>query len=728
MDWRRELMGGLSSGIDINNYLTIEALEDGLTAKLSVNACQYCVDGSGEWKTLAAGTATESINSGQTLSFRGELQPERVNGIGTFTITKKCNLLGDCMSMLFGNKAANNYSLSGKDYAFYKLFNGCTKIINCGNILKATTLSQYCYSNMFYGCSYLVTPPELPAMTLDDNCYEYMFRGCSSLTTGPELPATTLAWDCYCYMFSGCTSLTTAPELPATTLVGDCYCYMFQSCSKLTTAPELPATKLGDNCYYGMFKGCMSLIVPPKLPATTLSYRCYGDMFNGCINLTTAPELPATTLANYCYYEMFYGCTALTTAPELLASVLKEFCYFCMFYGCKKLNYIKMLATDISASVCLSQWAYNTASTGRLVKSPNINSLPLTTDNIPYGWISVNDGENGPININDYLTIEALEDGLTASLSSDIIYEYCVDGDGNWKTLTANVPTEVINTGQTLSFRGNLVPIRSKGIGKFTISKKCNLKGDCTSLLYSVDAFNIYDLTSYTKYAFYQLFYNCETIINCGNILKSTTLADYCYAYMFCNCKNLITAPELPATTLVTHCYDGMFLGTSLTVAPTLPATTLVNACYNQMFQNCTKLNYIKMLATDISASLCLNYWVSGVAANGTFVKHPDMTTLPTATSSNSYTGIPEGWTVVNDGEESGGSKIVNKVQLVEKGADWVLMFDYPINSDLQVNFADGSVNIIKGNQQYSTGYPIFDKPTIVGIDPLEDDKYIYTW
>lgn len=41
-------MGGLSSGIDINNYLTIEALEDGLTASLSTNACQYCIDGSGE--------------------------------------------------------------------------------------------------------------------------------------------------------------------------------------------------------------------------------------------------------------------------------------------------------------------------------------------------------------------------------------------------------------------------------------------------------------------------------------------------------------------------------------------------------------------------------------------------------------------------------------------------------------------------------------------------------
>jgi hypothetical protein len=68
------------------------------------------------------------------------------------------------------------------------------------------------------------------------------------------------------------------------------------------------------------------------------------------------------------------------------------------------------------------------------------------------------------------------------------------------------------------------------------------------------------------------------------------------------------------------------------------------------MFYNCKKLNYIKMLATNISASKCLTNWVSGVASTGTFVKNPTMTSLPTGTS-----GIPSGWTVVDDGEDSGG-------------------------------------------------------------------------
>lgn len=95
-----------------------------------------------------------------------------------------------------------------------------------------------------------------------------------------------------------------------------------------------------------------------------------------------------------------------------------------------------------------------------------------------------------------------------------------------------------------------------------------------------------------------------------------------------------------------------MFNGcTKLTNAPELSATTLARYCYSGMFQGCTNLNYIKMLATDISATDCLTNWVSNVASTGIFVKHPDMTSLPTGNS-----GVPVGWTIVNDGEEDDSS------------------------------------------------------------------------
>ena len=144
--------------------------------------------------------------------------------------------------------------------------------------------------------------------TMANYCYSDMFYGCTSLTSAPALPATTLAAYCYRNMFYGCTSLTTAPDLPATTLTGSCYTYMFGGCEALTTAPELPATKLVNKCYSNMFLSCKSLTTAPALPATTLGRYCYNNMFYGCKALTTAPELPATTLTEGCYYGMFVGC------------------------------------------------------------------------------------------------------------------------------------------------------------------------------------------------------------------------------------------------------------------------------------------------------------------------------------------------------------------------------------------------------------------------------------
>ena len=335
--------GGSSEGpIDINNYLTIESLRDGLTASLSTNACEYCVDGDGNWKSLATGTATEAINAGQTLSFRGELTPNSSDGIGTFTVNKNFNLKGNCMSMLFGDNAANNYSLSGKNYAFYKLFRNCSTL-------------KFISSNF------------LPATTLAISCYETMFDGCSALSTAPTLPARRLTNYCYYYMFRCCTSLTIAPELPATTLASYCYGYMFAACTSLVNAPALPATTLTSNCYHGMFIGCTSL--------------------------TTAPELPATTLADRCYIYMFRNCTSLVNAPALPATILTSNCYYCMFYDCSKLNYIKMLATNISATSCLMEWVVRVSSTGTFVKHPNMTSLPTGINGIPSGWTVVNDGE-----------------------------------------------------------------------------------------------------------------------------------------------------------------------------------------------------------------------------------------------------------------------------------------------------------------------------------------------
>jgi hypothetical protein len=60
------------------------------------------------------------------------------------------------------------------------------------------------------------------------------------------------------------------------------------------------------------------------------------------------------------------------------------------------------------------------------------------------------------------------------------------------------------------------------------------------------------------------------------------------------------------------------------------------------MFYGCSNLNYIKCLATGISATSKYN-WVDGVSQTGTFVKASGIY-WSTGTS-----GIPEGWTVIEE-------------------------------------------------------------------------------
>ena len=57
------------------------------------------------------------------------------------------------------------------------------------------------------------------------------------------------------------------------------------------------------------------------------------------------------------------------------------------------------------------------------------------------------------------------------------------------------------------------------------------------------------------------------------------------------------------------------------------------------MFSHCTKLKYVKCLATDISAQGCVDSWLNKVATSGTFIKAEGMNGWPSGVS-----GIPSGW------------------------------------------------------------------------------------
>jgi len=349
----------------------------------------YSLDDGETWAFLdTPWIMTPRVNAGQRIMWKAEYDSSK--RLGTFNSNCDFEVIGTPMSLIYGDDFMNHRDLSGKDYVFWRLFMGCTKLISAENmslyatnisntsrccaqmfdgctrltkaprILTPTSLGSECYWEMFYGCTSLTTAPELPATNLENQCYTYMFEGCTSLTTAPELPATTMAIYCYGGMFKGCTSLTTAPELPATSLANgfDCYEGMFEGCTSLTTAPLLNATTISMGCYQGMFKDCTSLTtVQSVLPATSLFYGCYTGMFQGCTSLTTAPSLPAERMSPYCYYAMFSGCTSLTTAPALPATILHwegESCYNSMFEGCTSLTTAPTLSSQGLADYCYS--------------------------------------------------------------------------------------------------------------------------------------------------------------------------------------------------------------------------------------------------------------------------------------------------------------------------------------------------------------------------------------
>ena len=193
------------------------------------------------------------------------------------------------------------------------------------------------------------------------------------------------------------------------------------NCNALWNYNELDAS-LKVCCGLWMFFNCTSLTTAPQLPSERVQISCYSSMFENCTSLTTAPELPATTLVNSCYESMFRGCTSLTTAPELPATTLVDSCYSNMFYDCTSLNYIKCLATDISASYCTYNWVSNVASEGVFEKNNDMDSWTIGADGIPDNW-TIADSE--PLTPQD-IANEIMQEVDIFAVPFNDLYETCL--------------------------------------------------------------------------------------------------------------------------------------------------------------------------------------------------------------------------------------------------------------------------------------------------------------
>ena len=156
--------------------------------------------------------------------------------------------------------------------------------------------------------------------------------------------------------------------------------------------------KVNNDCY--IYGNIMSLEYPNDFATqTTVAYSLnYHNLFYGQTHILFKEDedlvLPATTLKSECYFNMFYGCTGITKSPELPATTLVYGCYRGMFQNCTNLKSIKCLATNISASTCLTDWVNNVSSTGDFIGDDTMqpiygsatNTWSFGINGVPSGW------------------------------------------------------------------------------------------------------------------------------------------------------------------------------------------------------------------------------------------------------------------------------------------------------------------------------------------------------
>ena len=191
----------------------------------------------------------------------------------------------------------------------------------------------------------------------------------------------------------------------------------------------------------------------------------------------------------------------------------------------------------------------------------------------------------------------------------EISLEYSTD-ESHWKSYTIG-ETITLADSTFLLFRNGEHKNRKfskddENYYHFEISGPISARGNIMSLL------NRDFSTPLTFYGFFALFEGCTSLLSAPE-LPATTMEKGCYSQMFAGCTALKSAPELPAEVLATNCYGWMFKGCSaLASAPELPATKMEAYCYNGMFANCTKLTSAPDLHAKRLESNCYNCMFEG--------------------------------------------------------------------------------------------------------------------
>jgi hypothetical protein len=203
-------------------YLTLTALVDTtFTFVMGSNmgtgdltGIYYSVDDGDSWVYTAnvdnqeVSATTPLIHKGEHVLWKGvNKRPSRARssgGYSHFTSDGKFAIGGTLASLIWGDDYETKFST--KDWNSFTWLFYQSKLVNAKNLrFTITTLSPGTYQALFQDCAMLKVPPTEISIGVD--VYQQMFYGCTSLISSPDILISKLVSNNLKEMFSGCTSL-----------------------------------------------------------------------------------------------------------------------------------------------------------------------------------------------------------------------------------------------------------------------------------------------------------------------------------------------------------------------------------------------------------------------------------------------------------------------------------------------------------------------------------------
>jgi hypothetical protein len=294
-----------------------------------------------------------------------------------------------------------------------------------------------------------------------------------------------------------------------------------------------------------------------------------------------------------------------------------------------------------------------------------------------------------------YFTIHSLEDSndiyIKRNTQTGNTEYYSVDSGTTWSTMPSGSGAKKIttlNSGDTMWIKCTTSKWATAYDKNNTLYSTKNIKvyGNIMSLLYgdnftgqtTVGAFGLCGIffgtsatgTSNTKIvsaknlvlpattlntsSYNGMFRGCTNLVDCPRLLPATTLYQDTYSSMFEGCTSLVEGPEIMATTIAnngsTSCMQRMFCmnrGSKVTAAMTKgPVLRIVNpTTANNTYQQlfCGNGNLTEVTILAEGSNLSFANWLQNTASSGV-IKKLSATTL----ANNSVNGKPSGWSYEN--------------------------------------------------------------------------------